>query len=68
MKKLAISLMLAGVLSFLIPIELTAADDPCATTTLTYPDGTQHIVMICDVEQDTTAWAQLLCGLGDDER
>jgi len=67
MKKLALFLAFAGLFSFMTQKVTNAApDDPCATTTMTCPDGTEHTVMICDVEQDVTAWSQILCGLGDE--
>ena len=65
MKKLAMFLAFLGVFSFVTP-NVADADVPCATTTLTCPDGTQHTVMICDVEQDARAWAEILCGLANE--
>lgn len=64
MKKIFLGLAFIGLLSFALP-KVANADAPCAATVLLCPDGTQHIIVICDVQDDTFAWHEILCGLGN---
>lgn len=42
------------------PITPPPVEDPCEPKVLTCPDGTQHIVVICN-DVDPMAWKLLLC-------
>lgn len=61
MKKLLLVFAFLGLFTFLTPSVANAAE-PCIDVVLVCPDGTQHIVVICDYE-DLQAWSELLCGV-----
>lgn len=63
MKKILLSLAFVGIFAFAMP-KIANAETPCAAVVLICPDGTQHIIVVCDVQNDTFAWDELLCGSG----
>ncbi len=65
MKKGILLLTLMTVFSFNSPAKpnVLPPTDPCHTMILQCPDGSQHIIVYCDV-RDYWTWAELLCGVG----
>lgn len=63
MKKFALVLAFIGLFTFLTPKIATSAQPDCFTAVLVCENGSQHIVIFCDMEQ----WRDLydiLCGAG----
>ncbi len=62
MKKLFFMFILFGLFAILAPRDATAKDEvpDCDTIVMTCPDGSQHIVVVCD-EYDVRMWFQIYC-------
>ncbi len=62
MKKVFMVLSLLGMLTFIAPKVATTAESDCHTINLLCPNGSQHIVVVCE-NQDWRAWGEILCGI-----
>lgn len=60
MKKLILGFAFLGLFTFATPKVTNADVQPCATYILTCGNGSQHYVVICDLE-DAVVWSELLC-------
>lgn len=62
MKKIFLVLSLLGMFTFFTPKIATTAEPHCHTIQLVCPNGTHHIVLVCQSE-DWYAYGELLCGI-----
>lgn len=62
MKKIFIFIAFLGLFTFVSPKVAVPAESGCHTINLLCPDGSQHIVIVCEPE-DWYAWGELLCGI-----
>ena len=62
MKKIFIVLAFLGLFTLLTPKIAVPAETGCHTIVLACPNGTQHVVIVCEPE-DWYAWGALLCGI-----
>lgn len=62
MKRIFIVLAFIGVFTLLSPKVAVPAESDCHTIILACPDGSQHIVVVCE-EDDWFAWGTILCGI-----
>lgn len=61
MKKVILGITFIGLLAFVLPAQVNAADYPCQTAVIRCGcDGTTHLVIVCQ-DEDITVWMELLC-------